>query len=528
MEKDEYWSVDKLLPRVRVSSFQTAANQGAKLSLLSEGANQRENRFGEIHYPTCSRVICHYALHSGRESFVFPSLPAAGETKFVPCDLYMPTYLTLSPDQRSYFIYFLEQIKENKKPQASFAYIKLAVCFILAEAGKDPIPDLFFDLWDLYRTDFPAAEKLFCDVYSDWCFLRKTKPDYEKLSPFLCRGTSPVHPFLYQTYLFDYLFADEKPLTKDEAEFILRNTTSLSFRKSRAYKLNKQYAAMCEEALQKAVKAGIYNKKETNACLFDLQIPAQLRSIRPLFSDLPREYAPQVEICLVYVPLLGNDVIRDRLDAVVRYVDNRIRSILHLKNRLSQVAVTPVHKSFLDEVLKPFEAFEPIKNVAAPVREEKPDPPRALVFDPQKAGEIEENSWAITQKLTEIYQDKGDWISIGETVDEDFDRRYDVDIKKAIGDNQPSQIESKENPFLEFAASLSDQEDLFMSVILYQGADEARLYVRSIGQFFDAFVASLNEKAVETTGDAVLDAAGSVYDDYTSELKEVFPPREGV
>ena len=45
--------------------------------------------------------------------------------------------------------------------------------------------------------------------------------------------------------------------------------------------------------------------------------------------------------------------------------------------------------------------------------------------------------------------------------------------------------------------------------------------------FFEALIASVNEKAKDTIGDAVLDPAGKIFDDYLDSLKEVFPEIKG-
>ena len=74
---------------------------------------------------------------------------------------------------------------------------------------------------------------------------------------------------------------------------------------------------------------------------------------------------------------------------------------------------------------------------------------------------------------------------------------------------------------------MTEEEDRFVSVAVYRGANEARDHARAHGAFFDAVVAACNEKAVETTGDAVFDPAGNVFPEYLEELKEVFLPPEG-
>lgn len=527
MSKDDFWTVDKLLPKLNSGSSELS-RRGVPLSSLGDSQIDPASRFGEKYLLANSRVVCHYSLSFHGGSFSFPDIETYyDDAPFEPCDLFSPEYLALSNAQKRYFGRFIRQTEMGTKTETSFAYIKLAICYALDKAINDELPPLFFTLWDLYRSDFPAAEKLFCDVFCDWIFYHTAQFDFDRVSKLLCRGTSLVQPFLYQLFLFDHLFSEGKHLSVEESEFILRNTTSLSFRKSRAYRSNTLFANLCEQAVREAMDKGVFNRKETNACLFDLQIPMELRSIRKLFPDLPRPYVAQAEICLVYIPLLGNEVIRDRIDAVVRYLEQRIRSILRLKNHVGRVAVTPEHKAFLDEILRSYEQYSPPVPVKEKILRETPDPPRKLEFDPEEAKAIEEDSWTITQKLTEIYENKGEMITLGNGEDEAFDNLYRTELEALDKTEGNDRSERLENPFLEFAAALSPEEDAFLAVALYQGSERARGFARARGAFFDALIASCNGKAAEITGDAILDPIGNVYEEYEQDLKEVFLPPEG-
>ncbi|MBQ3075726.1 MAG: hypothetical protein IJC26_06615 [Clostridia bacterium] len=88
-------------------------------------------------------------------------------------------------------------------------------------------------------------------------------------------------------------------------------------------------------------------------------------------------------------------------------------------------------------------------------------------------------------------------------------------------------VRADENEFWEFAATLSPEEDLFVSYTLHRGKDRAREYAISLGAFFEAMVAACNEKATDTVGDAIMEPNGTIFDDYRDDLKEVFPEPKG-
>ncbi|MBR2615123.1 MAG: hypothetical protein IKC69_00395 [Clostridia bacterium] len=406
----------------------------------------------------------------------------------------------------------------------AFPYLQLYLCKTVCESlPSGVIPQDFYWVWKTYREDFPLADKLFADTLSDFFFLCGTSIGYEALGEILTERSFTARPFLLNAYLFDHLFKEGHVFTPKEIDLVLRTMTGESFRKAKAYRFHPRFPYVVEEAVAKAVRHGLFSRRDLNENLFHIQIPSEVRVERRLFQGLPEKEVPMAEISLRYVPYLHDENIRSRIDELIRYLENRIRKILKIKNSLSRIHISELHQGFLEGILAEYEYLAPREDaeeskIDAPL----PSPPREIRIDFEEAAKIEEESRRITSELTRSYTSAdADNVILGDNEDEVFDKRYEKELAalEIAGGGD-------ENGFWELASTLSEAEDAFMRVIVHQGSSEARRFCAASGVFFEAMVSSCNEKAMDACDDAVIDGAGSVYEDYLDTLKSVFPPME--
>ena len=524
MNKDDFWSVDRLLPKVHNSFGEKTS--GVPLSTLENAVP--EKAFGETIRPVGSRILRFYRLTQAdfpKNDLILEDPTFASPPGYVSCTLFSPTMLSLNREQRNYFYYFCRTVSEKKIVRTSFAYIRLYLCKVLRTIELlNELPQEVIWLWENYRNEFPLADKLFSDFVSDFCFYKRIAPPYDLLEPILTAKNFTVRPFLADPFIFDYLFQENRILTANQINYLLRMLTAQSFRNSKAYRTAPLYATTCEEAIRRAFTDGLFNRKNLNDSLFSIRIPSEVHTVRVMFQGLPKEEIPSVEINLCYVPLLHDANIRDRCDELVRYLENRVRAILKMKNALSRIHISQEHKAYLEGILLEFAYLTPKDDeVISPDRTASPPQKRELVIDPLEAQKIEEASWQITKELTQDYS-----VSTEESVTLGGDaEQIETDYKNELKKVERPLMESGENEFWEYAAQLSPEEDTLMSIVLYKGKDEARKYAASLGAFFEAMVASCNEKASDAIGDAVMEANGAVFVEYRKDLLEVFPEPKG-
>ncbi len=520
---EPFFSIDKTAPK---SAFE---NEDPSF-VSAETEDESELAMGEKHIPDRSRVIRYYRMRQvsapSDESITAPFPDRKKPVPFVPCLTTVSSFVALTSKQKEYFLYFCACMEEDEKVPCSFPYVQLYLCRLLHLCL--PLHDFFTRLlrvWNLYRKEFPYTDKLCSDFLSDYCLYHKIKPPYPLLSELFTRRDFSVRPFLLGPFLFDYLFSEDHKMNRDERDLVLRTLTAQSFRKSKAYRMHPLFASAAEDAVAKAFDRGLFNRNELNGSLFRIQIPSQVKTKRKLFSALPKDEVPDTELCLCHVPLLHDENIRSRCDELLRYLENRIRQILKLKNTLSRIHISSEHRSFLESILAEYLSLAPKEDEASsdsadqePILQSKK---REIVVDFSEGTKIEEESWQLTQSLTEHYTESGEESVVIGSRDDEFDSRYETQIRTL------EQMSLGNGDFWEFAASLTETEDTFLRILIHQGKEKARRFALSCGQFAEALTLSCNEKAQNTVEDVVIDPTGEIYPDYRDGLTEVFPPIKG-
>ena len=220
---------------------------------------------------------------------------------------------------------------------------------------------------------------------------------------------------------------------------------------------------------------------------------------------------------------MHDENIRDRCDELIRYLENRVRAILKMKNALSRIHISQEHKTYLEGILLEFNRFAPKSEEESNSFEIKKPLQRSLEVDPVEANKIEEASWVITQALTQDYMlEQGESVTVGSEPEQ-----IQTEYKSELNEVERPLINTDENEFWEFAAQLTPEEDNLISLSLHKGKDVARKFASSLGAFFEAMVANCNEKAINSIGDAVMEPNGTIFDEYRKDMLQVFPEPKG-
>ena len=118
MKKDDFWSVDKLLPPIRLSTDFSHKNGAVPISSLEDSLPLKN--WGERITVPNSRVILSYRLTEP----IFTQDVALGEDfgypendrpPFVSCTFYSPSLRMLTAEMRRYFVYFYRCVQKRKK-----------------------------------------------------------------------------------------------------------------------------------------------------------------------------------------------------------------------------------------------------------------------------------------------------------------------------------------------------------------------------------------------------------------------------
>lgn len=346
---------------------------------------------------------------------------------------YMPGYMQMSARQRDWYFYWRSCVRNKKYLPTDSSYILLYIYeilnlpeFIPAEKGIE----LLCDIWENYRESYTKLDKYLSEWICDYCLMYNIKLPVERLN-FL--------PDVIEVSAFKQFYAHADK-GEEFALLLLEKTSSYRWRKS------KYITCENRDVFEKYVKnAFAYAIKQY--AIFDGRFDGKNRletkkTIRDSFGGALCAYDVKRKIELTYFDLANVNDISFIVTDTVRYCENRIRAYLGIRARLSIQNLTEQHKKILDQYFDeylPAPFFEKKRKRADEFEDfysEEENKPFSVSFE--KAKEIEEKSWEVTDKL----------------VVDDFEDDFvlpDVEQNEAVEENEKPSEKSIEGESLDIA-----------------------------------------------------------------------------
>jgi len=110
------------------------------------------------------------------------------ECQYVPFFSYMPQYMQLSHEQKAYYLWWRENVRNSIRLETDYSYIYLYIYEIINLPDFiSPVQglELLCNLWVAYREDFPKLDRNMTEWICDYCLINLLEPPFEKIMPFL-------------------------------------------------------------------------------------------------------------------------------------------------------------------------------------------------------------------------------------------------------------------------------------------------------------------------------------------------------
>ena len=422
------------------------------------------------------------------------------ECEYVPFFSYIPQYSNLSQKQLARYLYFRECVRKKEFPETDISYVLLLVYEIInlpervsPEAGLS----MMTDMWIEYRDKFPQLDKYMSEWVADYCLINRLTPPLDRLDPVLNKITERAS---FKEFYLSGTREESENGGMVLARALDRFASSYSWRASRV---------LTEE------NRPLFKKHIPGALAYLLE-NAELSGARPVPRTLSRD---------AYTASLCSHSVKRRLDieylsfeqsielcavvtAAVKYSENRIRAYLGIRSKL-KLAPLPEDiriclERYFDTELGKSASGSAQKTAARPLEipeyEKLYDAP-STGFDLSRAQKIEQDSWTVTKMLEAELEDET----------EQTPEPKNTEIKPEIQENIPAPAESGYSAFL---AALSESELEFL-LRAYRKEKQPKDIL------CDAAADSINEKAVDLTGDVILEDNGAGYEiieDYLSDI----------
>ena len=328
---------------------------------------------------------------------------------------YFPQYTQLSRRAEGWYLFWREYVRQGQYPDTDYAYVLLYLFELINLPVSDPAEardrrDAMARVWIAYRKPFPQLDHYMCEWLCDYCLIHGLTAPVDLLAPAL--DTIIQESRLKEFYLSAAVRLPEGEETPDTAlataNILMRHCCQYDYRKSKF--------------------AGGEHK-----ALFDATIPAAVAHVLPLLlgangqkpaitmldSTVTRDafvgalcsYRNKRRIEVAYTSFSRSHELRFLMGDMVKHVENRLRSWIGVRSKLSVMSLPIPLRDALDAYLNP---MEPPKSAATVKKKEEPRPAYEALYDlPRKAvsledaAAIEADSWETTKILVEAFEGEG-------------------------------------------------------------------------------------------------------------------------
>ena len=545
-EKDDFWDIDKLVPRKK-SSLSPFASQDpvrdytppepradAVVTTSSErSADERSLSFSdrgqkrvsesETYYPEGHSLIRSVTVHHfidkydfydnfRKTALIYFDYRPTARYDFVDFYSYQPQYSQLTPEQKNYYFYWRGELQRGRYIRSNSSYIRLYISEVLNLPDKIPPAEgilILCRLWREYRRQFPMLDSYLAAWICDYCLVHRLHLPIEELESFLPdviaissfkefylsgieHAPSKIGAIL--SYLSDYDYRKSKYIDGDpEHSEEKRKEEAELFRKHIEGAMSLLLSDLWGECVDEC-RTGMPEKKRYDA-----------------FIGAVCTHKVKRKLEVEYYRIDKAEGLHRGVTAAVRYAENKIRALLGIKGRLSVKDLPTDYRSLIDYY------FDAINKRAEKERQRASAPEYERLYDApdekmssEGADEIERASWSTTMRLVEASDEE-----IPEALIP-TEQIAEPECRAELSVEPQSSSDTEDNPD---GYGLGDEELGYISMLLGIGESGS-----VVGGFDEAaIVERINEAFSDGFGDVIIEETPDGYtiiEDYREDITE--------
>ncbi len=524
-DKDAFWDLSSLLPpRKRTDNqkrFATTVTPAAvnaegegteniskeELQLTSSSRGEENCEVSEYHPEGNNlirtvRVLRRVSDYNFYDRFRRDAIRYLGEERteekpFVPFFSYIPQYAQLSEAQKEYYFYWRSAVRRGEYPRTEESYFFLYIYEIINLPEYIPpkkSAELLVAAWAGYRKILPRIDKYMAEWFADYCLVHGINGPFEGLRPFLAK----ILPYATMKEFYLGAMGDYTPRGIDTA---LAFFSDYRWRDSR-YAVGENYALFETHIFASLAPVVEYLFARER---FFVKEASRTICKRDAFCGSLCAHNVRCRLQVTYHTVQDVAFLRTCLTAAVKYVENKLRSLLAVKSRLSVNLPLLDIKEMIDRY------FDTVAHKIRTPKTAPPPPEYEKLYDRpktipsfQNASEIERSSWDTTCAL--VTEEELAMIKNGEK-----SKAESTFLPEAA--EIPTQTES----------FLTEEELAYLRAVLEDDRAAVRALLLQTGRLEAEWAAAINEKSMERIGDIVLLEGEDGYqpiEDYEEELSE--------
>ncbi len=435
----------------------------------------------------------------------------------VPFYSYAPRYSQLNKSQLNWYIWWRQNAKNGNFIRTDESYVML-YAYELAATGDGEDKDAALSMLCSLLTKFTSNDLgivykiMIRDLICDFCLIHGLRAPTENL-----KGIEKQ--VLFGSFLPELLI--DLSSNRQACTDAVSSLSLYDYRRSKCY--NDTTADVFKRGIEGALDAVLANDDAFNSITsFTRGVYSGVTVERHPFTRMVNIVNKNVKIEIIYYEIAN---LKTAVTDIVRYSENKVREHLGIRNRIHVLTVNPFARAAIDAFFEqnfPARQFIDRRRRDAKVDENEPheydilyDVPK-VAFSPERAAEIERESWDTTKKLTEAFSDSETVADIG------TDESAHSDIKTATEDTSVSSEIPESNS--EFPTPPSDEQGVyaglcerlgdiseFVALCRAPSLLHQRQFASARGTTIDELADKINETAVDIFGDIILEDSGNGY-----------------
>lgn len=420
---------------------------------------------------------------------------------FVPFYSYMPQYTQMNDSQKAYYFYLRDEIRRGVYPKADYSYLYLFVYEILNLPEKIAPEDgirLLCSVWRAYRKSLPRIDKFFSVWVEDYCFVHELPSAAELVSDF-------VFDILKECPLREFYFADIERACLDGVLTLVSVLSDYDWRTGRyaTGESAKAYRAHMEGALSYVLSALLPKEIEK------IRLSPIEKITRDAFPNSLCTHSVKCRLTVEFHPFSAMGALRERVSALVKYIENHLRRNLGIKSRLTVKDLPEEYRHLADAYFNTLfaKANEKTRESRVPEYEKNYDAPTGPL-SLEGAGQIESASWETTLRLVEDTEDAPEPTDMQSAFPEQAELAFINEDPPALADDS--------------GTNLNKNEKEIVQSLLNGNVSAAKALAKSLNLPLAFLVDAINEKAMEELSDIVIEDGEDGYrliEDYREDVE---------
>jgi len=559
-ELDDFWDVERLMPEksarrpaprprptptaveVELEPRKTTATPAAQVSPSSLSATHYvpPHTAAEADEPACDEYEPHTPLihrvkviawrsnyryfdQFSEDAGRIAAMQPPDEARREPFFSYFPQYAQMNRRQLDWYLVWRDHVRHGSYPNTDYAYVLLYMFELMNLPVEDTAQavgrrDLMARTWIAYRTTHRQLDHYMCEWLCDYCLIHHVTAPHTILAPALddIVEVSRLKEF-YLTAAMDGTAATSGEGALDTAQLLLTHCCQYDYRKSKF--AAGEHRELFDRTIPAAVSAMIplLLGEEGRAPAITM-LPST--TTRDAFTGALCSYRNKRKIEVTYTSFSRSHELRFLMGDMVKHIENRLRSWIGVRSRLSTMSLPTELRDALDAYLAP---LAPARGAVSASHKNEPRPAYEALYDLPKAelslggaDAIEAASWETTRILTEAF-------------DEEEHTVTSAAPEPAPAPDIPDTPTSASKPILEdephpssLAEALGELAEFVRLALAGDGAGQ-RAFAARVRKMPDAIADAVNTVTAEVEiYDMILEEDGGVYrviEDYRDQVK---------